>query len=71
MKELEICLQKTYLIINIEKTVAMFFHSNQFRNPNKPRAVFNKTEIAFKPKVKFLGIYITEILKWNVHVHLL
>jgi len=47
----------------------MFFHSNQFRLPNKPRVVFNKTEIAFKPKVRFLGIYITENLKWNAHVH--
>jgi hypothetical protein len=72
MKELEIWLQKTYLIINTEKkTVAMFFHSNQCRLQNKPRVVFNKPEIAFKPKVRFLGIYITENLKWNVHVHLL
>ena len=30
--------------------------------------LFNDTEIAFKPKVRFLGIYITENLKWNVHV---
>jgi len=30
--------------------------------------LFNDTEIAFKPKVMFLGIYITENLKWNVHV---
>ena len=68
MKELEIWFQKTYLIINIEKPVVMFFHSNQFRLPNK-QVVFNNTEIAFKPEVRFLGIYITENLKWNVHVH--
>jgi hypothetical protein len=30
---------KKYLIINIEKTVAMFFNSNQFRYPNKPRVI--------------------------------
>jgi hypothetical protein len=31
--------------------------------------VFNNTEIAFKSEVRFLGICITENLKWNVHVH--
>jgi len=30
--------------------------------------LFNDTDIAFKLKVMFLGIYITENLKWNVHV---
>lgn len=30
MKELEIWFQKNYPIMNIEKTVAIFFHSDQF-----------------------------------------
>jgi hypothetical protein len=58
---------KNILLINTEKTVAMFFHSNQFRLPNKPRAVFNNTEIVFKPEVRLLGIYISENLNLNVH----
>jgi hypothetical protein len=53
---------KKGLIINIEKAVAMFFHSNQFRLPFKPQVVFNNTEIAFKPGVTFLVICITENL---------
>jgi hypothetical protein len=68
-KELAIWFQKTYLTVSIEKPVAMFFHPNQFRLPKKPQAVFNNNEIAFKPEVRFLGIYITENLKWNVSVH--
>jgi len=40
MKELGLCFQNND-IINIEKTVAMFCHSNQFRLPNKPQIVFN------------------------------
>jgi hypothetical protein len=36
MKELVLWFPKNDLIINIEKTVVMFFHSNQFRLPNKP-----------------------------------
>jgi hypothetical protein len=51
------------------KKKPMFFHSIQFRLPNKPQVVFNNTEIAFKPDVRFLGIYIRVNLKWNVHVH--
>ena len=31
--------------------------------------VFNNNEKAFKPEVRFLGIYITENLKRNAHVH--
>ena len=50
------------LILNIKK-----IHSNQLQPPNKPRVVFNNNETDF-PR-RFLGIYITEILKWNVHVH--
>jgi hypothetical protein len=30
--------------------------------------VFKDNEIGFKPEVRFLGIHITENLKWNVHV---
>jgi len=45
------------------------FHSNQLTLPNKTRVVFNDTEIALKAEVGFLGIYITENLKWNVYVH--
>ena len=47
----------------------MFFHCNQFRLPNKPRVVCNNTLIAYLPEVRFLSIYITGNLKWNVHVN--
>ena len=36
VKELVLWFPKNDLIINIEKTVVMFFHSDQFRLPNKP-----------------------------------
>jgi hypothetical protein len=65
MKELEIWFQKKCYFINIKKTVAVFFYPNQFRLPNKPRVVFNNMEVACKPEVRVLGIYITENVKWN------
>jgi len=54
---------KNIWIVNTEKTVAMFFHSYQFRLPNKPQIVLSNIVIAYKPVVTLLGIYITENLK--------
>jgi hypothetical protein len=55
--------KKMISLFIFKKTAAMFFQSNQSRHPNKPLMLFNDTEIAFKPKVRFLGIYITEKIK--------
>jgi len=49
----------------------MFSPSNHFRLPNKQLVTLNNNDIVLKPEVKFLGIYITDNLKWNVHVLLL
>jgi len=54
-------------IINIKKKAAMFCCSNQFWLSSKPQIVCNNTLITYKPEVRFLGIYITENLKWNFH----
>ena len=43
MKELGLWFPNNDLIINIENTVAIFCHSNQFRLRNKPRIVFNNS----------------------------
>ena len=43
MKKLVLWFPKNDHVINIEKTVLVFFHSNQFRLPNKPLIVFNNT----------------------------
>ena len=61
---------KKYIIINSER-VAMFCYSDQFWPPSKPQIVCNNTLITYKPEVRFLGIYITENLKWNFHIRLL
>jgi len=47
----------------------MLFHSNQFRLPNKPQIVVSNTVIAYKAAVTLLGIYITENLKLQIHIH--
>jgi hypothetical protein len=55
---------KNNQIINNEKTVAMFFHSNKCRLPNKPQIVVSNTVIAYKPTVTLFGIHITENLEF-------
>ena len=36
--------------------------------PVKPQVSFNKLNLQYTGDTKFLGIYITETLKWNSHV---
>jgi hypothetical protein len=55
-------------MINTEKTTAMSFHNRQNRNLLKAQVKFNNMDIAYKSKSKSLRIYITENMKWNVHV---
>jgi hypothetical protein len=68
MNELEVSFQKHYFFTNTEKPVRMFLHSNQFRLPKKKHELFSNTLTAYKPEVRILGIYITEISKCNVHL---
>jgi hypothetical protein len=71
MKELEIWFQKNNFIINTEKTFAMSFHLKQLRVPLRPKIVFKNTEIAYQSELRFLGIHMTENLKWCAHARFL
>jgi hypothetical protein len=71
MRELNTWFEENKLIINFEKTFAMSFQSVQMRVPIRPQIRINKVEITYKPELKFLGIYITENLKWGTHARLL
>jgi len=71
MTELEIWLNRNDLIINIEKTGIMSFHNRQVKFPIKPQVTLNKINLEYTTEVKFLGIYITETLKWDTHIQIL
>ena len=45
MQQLEICFHKTDLIVNIENTFAISFHSHHNRHPFRPNIMFNRNEI--------------------------
>jgi hypothetical protein len=46
----------------------MSFHNRQTYFLVKPQVTFNKMNLDYTAEMKFLGIHITETLKWNSHV---
>jgi hypothetical protein len=66
--ELESWFNRNNLVINVGKTVVISFHNRQIKFPVKPQVTFNKMNLVYTAETKFLGIYITETLKWNSHV---
>jgi hypothetical protein len=68
MNLLESWFNKNELILNIRKSSALSFHPRQRLRVCKPSIVYNNLEIPYKSDVKFLGIQITEKLRWNTHI---
>jgi len=75
--ELETWFNRNDLIINVGKTGIMSFHNRQSKFPIKPQVNalpkvpqvnFNKLNLEYTAEMKFLGIHITETLKWNSHI---
>jgi hypothetical protein len=67
--ELESWSNRNDLVINVDKTVVISFHNRQIKFLLKPQITFNKMSMVYTSETKFLGIYITKILKWNSRVH--
>jgi hypothetical protein len=51
------------LVVNIEKTLAMSFHTTQNKEPLFPHIAFAGRDIPYNTETKFLGIYIKENMK--------
>jgi hypothetical protein len=66
--ELEIWFNRNDLIINVGKSGFMSFHNRQSKFLIKPQVSFNKLNLEYTAETKFLGIHITETLKWNSRV---
>jgi hypothetical protein len=67
MKHLKLWFLRSDLIVNTSETVAMSFHLSQSKPPFKPHIVLLNIEITCKSEVKFLGMYNTENLSWQVN----
>jgi hypothetical protein len=60
------CLNK--LVINPDKTIVMSFHAWQNKSNLTFKIVFQDMIIKYKNETKFLGLHLTEDVKWDVHV---
>jgi hypothetical protein len=69
MENLEVWFCQNNLMINTDKTVTISFHTKQKRNPARLQVMFKNMNIAYKSEIQFLGINITENLKWNVQLN--
>ena len=56
------------LVISPDKTIAISFHAWQNKSNLKPEIVFHDMDIKYKNETKFLGLYLTEDLKWDVYI---
>ena len=69
--EFETWFNRNDLVINAGKTGVMLFHNRQTHISVKPLVTFNNMNVDYTAEVKFLGIQITDTLKWHSHVQLL
>ena len=56
------------LVVNTDKTIAISFHARQNKGNLKPEIVFQDMNIKYTNETKFLGLYLTEDVKWDVHI---
>ena len=63
---LETWFNRNNLVINAGKTKVMLFHNRQTNFLVKPQVTFNKMNLDYTAEMKFLGIHITQTLKWKM-----
>ena len=56
------------LVINTDKTIAISFHAWQNKRNLKPETVLQDMDIKYKGETKFLGLYLTADVKWDVNI---
>jgi hypothetical protein len=71
IKQFENLFSNNSFIINNDKTKAMLFHLNKICNLFMPKIVFKNVEISYTSAVKFVGVNISNFLKWNSHIQFL
>jgi hypothetical protein len=69
--ELEAWFNRNDFVINAGQTGVMLFHNRQTHFLVKPLVTFNKMTVDYTAEIKFLGIQITDTLKWHSHIQLL
>ena len=69
--ELETWFNRNDFVMNAVKTGVILCHNRQTHVLVKPLMTFNDMNVDYTAEIKFLGIQITDTLKWHSHVQLL
>jgi len=69
--QLETSFNRNDFVINAGKTGVMLCHNRQTHVLVKPLMTFNNMNVDYTAEIKFLGIQITDTLKWHPHIQLL
>jgi hypothetical protein len=67
MNKLQTWFTLNSLVVNVEKTLAVSFHTMQNKKPVLPHFIFEGRDIPYDTETKFLGIYVNKNMKWNNH----
>ena len=68
MQQLSSWFYSSKLVINTDKTNAISFHAWQNKRNLNPEILFQDMNIRYKNETKVLGLYLTEDVKWHVHI---
>ena len=69
--ELKTWFNSNDFVINAGRTGVILCHNRQTHVLVKPLVTFNNMNVDYTAEIKFLGIQITDALKWHSHVQLL
>jgi len=65
MTELQTWFTLICLVVNLEKTLDISFHTTQNNKPVLLHVIFEGRDIPHNTETKYFGIYIKENMKWN------
>jgi hypothetical protein len=68
MQQLSSWFYSNKLVTDTDKTTAISFHAWQNKSNLKPEIVFQDMDIRYENETKFLGLYLTKDVKWDVHI---
>ena len=68
MQQLSSWFSSNKLVINTDKTIAMSFHAWQNKSYLKPEIIFQEMDTGYRKEAKFLGLYLSEDIKWDMHM---
>jgi hypothetical protein len=71
MEDIQTWFTLNSLIVNVEKTLAVSFHTRQNKNPALPHVLYNGRGIPYNTDTIFLGAYVNKNVKWINHIRYL